>query len=143
VHIASLDREGTVESIADGTCNVMVGPLRFRARPEELTVIEPAPPPSAGTFRASGPAVNIDREFGREVNVIGMTADDATYRVDKFLDEAFLAGAETVRIIHGHGKGILRKAIAQLLKDHPQVEQFRLAPPEQGGGGATLVDMRK
>jgi DNA mismatch repair protein MutS2 len=72
-----------------------------------------------------------------------MTADEATARVDKFLDEAFYAGTEAVRIIHGHGKGILRRAIATLLTGHPQVEKFQLAPPNQGGGGATLVDLKK
>ena len=70
-------------------------------------------------------------------------AQDAVDRVDKFLDEAFLAGVESVRIIHGHGKGILRKAIAELLTGHLQVERFKLAPQDQGGTGATIVEMRK
>ena len=63
--------------------------------------------------------------------------------MDKFLDQAFLAGAENVRIIHGHGKGILRNSIAELLTGHPQVERFSLAPPEKGGGGATIVELKK
>ena len=78
-----------------------------------------------------------------ELNVIGLTSDEALNRVDKFLDQAFLAGTESIRIIHGHGKGILRKAIAGFLRGHPQVDHFRLAPPDQGGGGATLVDLKK
>jgi len=141
VRITSLDKEGTVESVQDGTCTVMVGSLKFRVRPEEITMVRAAA--VEPRFQASGPPVSIDQETDREVKVIGMTADEATDRVDKFLDEAFLAGVETVRIIHGHGKGILRKAIAELLKDHPQVERFQLAPPEKGGAGATLADLRK
>ncbi len=145
VRIPSLGKEGVVDSTQDDTCTVLVGSLKFRLRPEEIVPLQPA----AGTaaprpgFHASGPDVNIDEEFEREANVIGMTADEATDRVDKFLDEAFVAGADTVRIIHGHGKGILRRAIAQLLKGHPQVERFALAAPEKGGGGATVVEMRK
>ena len=84
-----------------------------------------------------------DKETSSELMVIGLTADDAIDRVDKFLDQAFLAGIENIRIIHGHGKGILRRAIAELLSHHPQVERFSLAPPEKGGGGATLVELKK
>ena len=75
--------------------------------------------------------------------MIGLTADEALDRVDKFLDQACLADAESVRIIHGHGKGILRRAVSKFLAEHPLVESFQLAPPEQGGGGATIVLLRK
>jgi len=75
--------------------------------------------------------------------VIGTTVDQATDRVDKFLDEAFIAGAETVRIVHGHGKGALRKAIGDLLTGHAHVERFNLAPSNEGGAGATIVALKK
>ena len=143
VRIQPLNQEGMVESIRDGTYIVIVGSLRYRASREDL--IRAAGSPSAEQPRS--PAFlagdeTLDKVFVSELNVIGLTADEATERVDKFLDDAFLAGAESIRIIHGHGKGILRRAIAQLLKDHPQVEKFRLAPGGQGGGGATLVELR-
>jgi DNA mismatch repair protein MutS2 len=77
-----------------------------------------------------------------ELKVIGLTADEALDQVDRFLDQAFLSGVDSIRIIHGHGKGILRKAIAQLLATHPQVERFSLAPPDKGGGGATIAIMK-
>jgi DNA mismatch repair protein MutS2 len=147
VHIASLDKEGVVDSVQDGTITVRVGSLKFRARAEELALIQPAgtssQPETKAESRRPSAASDLDQQFGPELNVIGMTADEATDRVDKFLDQAFLAGAETIRIIHGHGKGILRRAIAQLLDDHPQVERFQLAPPDKGGGGATVVELRK
>jgi DNA mismatch repair protein MutS2 len=146
VRITALDKVGVVDSIEDGTFWVLVGPLRFRASVDELQLVEPHRPESAPRPAEQGrpaQAVDIDREFNAELNVIGLTADEATNRVDKFLDEAFLAGTETLRIIHGHGKGILRRAIAQLLTDHPQVERFQLASPEKGGGGATIVELRK
>jgi DNA mismatch repair protein MutS2 len=146
VRILSLDKVGIVDSVEDGTFLVMVGPLRFRASAKELQLVEPHHAESAGRSpetRGKAQTADIDREFSAELNVIGLTADEATERVDKFLDEAFLAGTETLRIIHGHGKGILRRAIARLLTGHPQVERFQLAPPDKGGGGATIVELRK
>jgi DNA mismatch repair protein MutS2 len=142
VNIGSLDREGTVEAIHDGTYVVTVGPLRYRTERGDLERAggprRPAPVPSASS---SIPAPL--EEAVSELKVIGLTAYEALDRVDKFLDQAFLAGFETVRIIHGHGKGILRNAIAELLAGHPQVERFSPAPPEKGGGGATLVELKK
>jgi DNA mismatch repair protein MutS2 len=81
--------------------------------------------------------------FTSEINLIGATVDEATDRVDKYLDAAFLAGAESVRIIHGHGKGALRKAVADLLRGHPHVENFGPAPANEGGAGATIAVLKK
>jgi DNA mismatch repair protein MutS2 len=75
--------------------------------------------------------------------VIGQTTDEAVDAVDKFLDEAFLNSQAQLRIVHGHGTGALRRAIAELLKGHPHVERFAAAPPDQGGGGATLVELKQ
>ncbi len=142
VRVQSLDREGAVESIREGTYHVMIGPLRYRADREDLirigsaSPILPTPSPRGTMVDTPGDAVS-------ELKVIGLTADEALDQVDRFLDQAFLTGVENVRIIHGHGKGILRKAIADFLAKHPQVERFNLAPPEKGGGGATMVELRK
>jgi len=78
----------------------------------------------------------------REINVIGQRAEAAIQQVDKFLDSAALAQVERVRIVHGHGMGILKREIAELLKQNPHVEKFYLAPPEQGGAGATVVELK-
>ena len=144
VRVLSVDREGTVESIQGDDLTVAMGPLRFHADRGDVQWLAPsstATPSVKVQVAASG--MDVDAVVATEVNLIGMNADEARGRVDKVLDEAFLAGAETIRIIHGHGKGILRKAIADLLKGHPQVEKFSLAPPEQGGGGATIVELKK
>jgi DNA mismatch repair protein MutS2 len=144
VRIQSLDQEGVVETIRDGTYVVIVGSLRYRAERQDLSRLK-----SSQTASIRMPARRViaeetaDKPVASELKVIGMTADEAVARVDKFIDEAFLAGIENIRIIHGHGKGILRNAIAEHLADHPQVERFSLAPPEQGGAGATLVELRK
>jgi DNA mismatch repair protein MutS2 len=76
-----------------------------------------------------------------ELNLIGKTTDEAVDLVDKFLDEAFLNGQRQLRIIHGHGTGALRRAVAELLADHPHVERFSAAPHEKGGTGVTLVEL--
>jgi DNA mismatch repair protein MutS2 len=143
VKIRSLDREGTVDSIRDDAFVVIVGSLRYRADGNDLSKISGGQPGAPRSLPKSLSDDAADKETPSELKVIGLTADDAVDRVDKFLDQAFLAGIENVRIVHGHGKGILRNAIARLLTNHPQVDRFALAPPEQGGAGATLVTMKK
>ena len=76
-----------------------------------------------------------------ELNLIGKTTDEAVDLADKFLDEAFLNGLSEVRIIHGHGTGALRKAVAEFLKDHPHVARYAAAPQDKGGSGATVVEL--
>jgi DNA mismatch repair protein MutS2 len=146
VRIKTLSQEGTVESINGSEYTVLVGSLRFRARRDEIQLLKavaPAPKNTGPMTRGVSPDLSVDSNFSPEINVIGTTVDEATDRVDKFLDEAFLAGAETVRIVHGHGKGALRRAIAELLTGHTHVERFNLAPANEGGGGATVVALRK
>ena len=77
-----------------------------------------------------------------DLNVIGCSVDDARERVEKYLDRALLQEQPHVKIIHGHGTGQLRRSIAKLLEHHPQVDTFALAPREQGGEGATLVELK-
>lgn len=143
VRIRSLDREGTVETIRGDVYEVMVGILRYRAELADLEKIagRTAAQPSSSVHRMV--ENDLEAQPVSELKVIGLAADDALDQVDRFIDQAFLNGIENIRIIHGHGKGILRNAIAEHLSGHPQVERFSLAPPEQGGSGATLVELRK
>jgi DNA mismatch repair protein MutS2 len=147
VKIKTLDQEGTVESINGDEYTVLVGSLRFRAKRDELQLLKAAAAPAskhaAALPRGVSADVSVDSNFTPEIKVIGSTVDQATDRVDKFLDEAFMAGAETVRIVHGHGKGALRRAIAELLTGHAHVDRFNPAPPNQGGAGATIVQLIK
>jgi DNA mismatch repair protein MutS2 len=95
--------------------------------------------------RARGISVSIANEGENapsEINVIGYTVDDATREVQKFVDRAFLAGLPRVRVVHGSGMGILRKALRQALKEHPHVESVAEPPQNEGGGGATVVELR-
>jgi len=146
VRILSIGQEGVVESVGENVYTISLGSLKFRSELNDLQLISTgsaAAPRSEESKRSPQSGAELDAGMITELNVIGLTADEAIQRVDKFLDAAFYSGAESVRIIHGHGKGILRRAIAELLTNHPQVEKFSLAPPDKGGGGATLVDLRK
>jgi DNA mismatch repair protein MutS2 len=78
-----------------------------------------------------------------EINLIGRTVDEATGELEKYLDRAFLAGLPRVRIIHGHGAGILRRGVREFLKSHPHVATIAEAPQNEGGQGATLVELRQ
>jgi len=79
----------------------------------------------------------------QEINVIGQHAEEARDAVDEFLDRAVMATASRVRIVHGHGMGILKKTIADLLSRHPHVAKFYPAPQQEGGAGATIVELRE
>ncbi len=95
--------------------------------------------------RARGISVSLESEGANvptEINVIGQTVDDASREVEKFVDRAFLAGLPRVRVVHGSGMGILRKALRQMLQKHPHVASVAEPPQNEGGGGATVVELR-
>jgi DNA mismatch repair protein MutS2 len=79
----------------------------------------------------------------QEINVIGQRAEEARDNVDQFLDRAVMATASRVRIVHGHGMGILKKVLWELLERHPHVEKHYTAPPQEGGTGATIVELKE
>ncbi len=83
-----------------------------------------------------------DSETPHDLNVIGCAVDEALSRTEQYLDQAVLHTRRHVRIIHGHGTGVLRRSIAGLLETHPQVARFAPAQREQGGTGVTVVDLK-
>jgi len=129
--------------LKDGVVEVEAGLLKLQVSSED--VVEVLPPGSS--VPETRPQVRLESDLGprqlvREINVIGKRAEEACAEVDKFLDTAVLASVERVRIIHGHGMGILRRAIAELLANHPHVERFYPAPPEEGGAAVTVVELK-
>ena len=132
-------------SIDGNRAEIDVRGKRIQAKVKELRVISPpSPTASAGQARVR---VNVDlkpREgMLSELNVIGMTVDQAVDRVSRYLDDTLVTDLHEVRIVHGHGTGQLRKGIAAFLKTHPQVEKYYAAPDNQGGGGATIVELKE
>jgi DNA mismatch repair protein MutS2 len=151
VKLRSFGSVGIVDQIKDGVAEVRVKSLRFREKLENLDLVKATTPkPQAGKLeklrRSAATETHLaaaDDRAQSELNVIGQTTDEAVDAVDKFLDEASLASLSKVRIIHGHGTGALRRAIGALLDGHPHVSRFLPAPPDQGGAGATLVELRQ
>jgi DNA mismatch repair protein MutS2 len=110
---------------------------------EEL-LPESSPAPTSklpeGVRFQPGPALN---PTVREINLVGEHAAEAIERVEKFLDAAVMATASRVRIVHGHGMGILKRAVQDVLRSSPHVEKFYPATPFEGGTGATIVELKE
>jgi DNA mismatch repair protein MutS2 len=144
VRLKGIRQPATVRRVmTNGMIEVDAGFLKMQipaADVEEIlaSVTAPAARPNV-TFR-QGPS--FDGSF-REINLIGQRAEEACTQVDKLLDSAALAEVDRIRIIHGHGMGILKRAVADLLAKHPHVEKFYVAPPEEGGSGATIVELKQ
>jgi DNA mismatch repair protein MutS2 len=147
VKITSLGRAGVVRGKSGEWLEVEVGHLRTRIRVEDVSEVTPGLPQS-GSQPSKPSAVRVRMEGGvregslSEINVIGETAEEALRRVDKFLDNAYLASLSRVRVVHGSGKGILRKSLAEMFAEHPHVEKFSPAPQNEGGAGATIVELK-
>ena len=95
--------------------------------------------------RRRGVSVSVadpDPEMRPEINLIGRTVDEATSEVEKFLDRAYLAGLPRIRIVHGTGMGILRRALRAMLERHPHVASISEPGQAEGGAGATVVELR-
>jgi DNA mismatch repair protein MutS2 len=144
VAVGGLGLEGVVQSIQGDHAEVDVRGKRMRTKLTDLRVLTPASALAASPSRVR---VNVDlapRPGGSltEINVIGNNAEEAVGRVDRFLDDAASTDLRSVRIVHGYGTGTLRRAIAEFLRQHPLVSNFGPAPDNQGGGGATVVELK-
>jgi DNA mismatch repair protein MutS2 len=132
----------------DNHFEVEVGAMKMKiARDDIAEVLSKAADSRVEAARARGISVSLNNESesqnaASEINVIGYNVDDATRAVEKFVDHAFLAGLPRVRVVHGSGMGILRKALRQALQQHPHVESVAEPPQNEGGGGATVVELR-
>ncbi len=141
VRLKGIRQPATIRRVLEnGELEVEAGYLKMRVPAADVEDVIPKGPARSQTVTFhQGP------EFAsslREINVIGRRAEEACDSVDKFLDTAALAQAENVRIVHGHGMGILKKAIAELLARNPHVAKFYAARPEEGGSGATIVELK-
>jgi DNA mismatch repair protein MutS2 len=135
--------EGVVIEIHGKQAEIDVKGKRLRAPLRDLRAVGKIERSESQSARVR---VNVDLQpragSHSEVNVIGCTVDEAISRVEKFLDESTVSDQQTIRIIHGHGTGQLRRGLAAFLKEHPLVAKFELAPNNQGGGGVTVVELK-
>ncbi|MBV9181285.1 MAG: endonuclease MutS2 [Acidobacteria bacterium] len=147
VKLKSLRRNGKVIRVLESDqFEVEVGAMKMRIPREDIAeVVARAADAPINAARARGVSVSLAAEsetVAAEINVIGHSVDDATRELERFLDRAFLAGLARVRIVHGSGMGILRKALRQFLEQHPHVESIAEAPQSEGGAGATIAELR-
>ena len=145
VIVGGLGLEATVTALHDGTAELDVRGKRMRASLRDLRVVG-----GNGGGQAKAPArVSVHVELqpretsAMDLNVIGCTVDEALSRAERFLDQTLLSDQRVVRLIHGYGTGQLKRALAGFLQQHPLVARFATAPPEQGGGGVTVVELKE
>ena len=154
VLIKSMNKVAVVQrEIEKDLFEVALGPIKMRVKRDELS--EPSrseasaakADPLAAARRQKNVHVTVTSantdDMRMEINLIGRTVDEATEELEKYLDRAFLAGLPRVRIIHGHGAGILRRGVREFLKGHPHVATIAEAAQNEGGQGATLVELRQ
>jgi DNA mismatch repair protein MutS2 len=140
VIVGGLGLEAVVTAVHDGTAELDVRGKRMRASVRDLRVIA-ATDSGAGNVRVN---VELQPRDGTpaDLNVIGCTVDEAIARAERFLDEALMTDQRVLRLIHGYGTGQLKRALTGFLQQHPLVARFATAPPEQGGGGVTVVELK-
>jgi DNA mismatch repair protein MutS2 len=147
VKLKSVGRNAKIlRKIDDKHFEVEVGSMKMRVAREDIAeVVVRASDTPVNAARAKGVSISLQSENASvpsEINVIGHTVDDATREVEKFVDRAFLAGLPRIRVVHGSGMGILRKALRQYLQKHPHVESIAEPPQQEGGGGATVAELK-
>jgi DNA mismatch repair protein MutS2 len=147
VKLKSVGRPAVVSrKLDDNHFEVEIGAMKMRVTRDDIAeVVVRAADSPVKAARARGISVSLegeDQNMPSEINVIGHTVDDATREVEKFVDRAFLAGLQRVRVVHGSGMGILRRALRQYLQQHPHVASVTEPPQQEGGAGATVVELR-
>ena len=152
VRLKSLGRTAVVErQIDDGNFEVAMGPMKMRVPRGDIAEVlsrraasvELNPVEAARRRGVSVTMASSTDDMRAEINVIGQTVAEATAEVEGFLDRAFLAGLQRVRIIHGTGMGVLRRALRTMLAGHPHVATVTEAAQAEGGAGATIVELRQ
>ena len=131
--------------LGNGRIEVEAGFMKLQVSIDDVIEVLPETGGAAGklpknvTYRPAPELAPVHQE----INVIGQRAEEARDAVDEFLDRAVMATASRVRIVHGHGMGVLKKIIGELLSHHPHVARHYPAPQQEGGAGATIVELRE
>jgi len=145
VKYTKLDQTGDVESLPDsrGNFRIRLGSIHMTVNVKDVVIAESEPQGNKEKKRAKYGNMSFGKTktVSTEINLIGMNLDDATDRMNKYIDDAFLAGLKTVSIIHGRGSGILRKGLRAELRRNKHVESYKSAPYDQGGEGNTIVTL--
>ncbi|MFZ5591269.1 MAG: endonuclease MutS2 [Bacillota bacterium] len=139
VFIPRFGQSGLVLAVDGQQAQVQVGVIKVNVSLAELRAAQPAR--SERRVQLGGMLAGKTKHIETRLDLRGMTADEALPEVDKYLDDAFLAGLKQVQLVHGKGTGALRAAVQQHLKKHPRVKSFRLGEQGEGGLGVTVVEL--
>lgn len=144
VLVYSLGKEGEIVAVRGERIDVRLGTAVFAVSRSDLRAVPAAAParpraPLPKAHESSKPAADDLGGGAREIILIGKTVEEGLEALDKFLDDASLAGWTEVRVVHGHGTGRLRTAVRRFLKSHALVESHRSGEPYEGGDGATIA----
>ena len=145
VHTFSL--EGTVKTLpnAKGEVTVQMGLLTSQVNIKDLEILEKPKPEKEKTthsYNVGGKGINKAAHISPDINLLGKTVDEAVAELDKYLDDAYLAGLNQVTIVHGKGTGALRKGIHTYLKRQKHVDSYRLGTFGEGEAGVTIVTFK-
>lgn len=147
VRVLSLNLTGTVSSLPDARGNLFVqmGILRSQVKLSDLELVEEAVITAKQFQKSSTGKIKMSKSasVSTEINLIGMTVDEALAHLDKYLDDAYLAHLPSVRIVHGKGTGALRKAVQGLLKRNKYVKSYRLGEFGEGDAGVTIATFKQ
>ncbi len=144
VKILSMDLDGTVSSIPDAKGNLYVqcGIMRMQTNINDVLLPEKSAKNNKKATSAFTGAMQRSASISTELNLLGLTVDDALAKLDKYLDDASLAHLSKVRIVHGKGTGALRSAVQSHLKKSPYVRSYRLAEYGEGDAGVTIAELK-
>ena len=147
VRVLSLNLTGTVSSLPDakGSLFVQMGILRSQVKLNDLELVEESVITAKQFQKTSTGRIKMSKSasVSTEINLIGMTVDEALAHLDKYLDDAYLAHLPSVRIVHGKGTGALRKAVQGLLKRNKYVKSYRLGEFGEGDAGVTIATFKQ
>jgi len=142
VHVSSLRKDGSIIRQIDAeTYEVSVQNMRAQAKLTDLTAPKDPPRPEATELARRMQARKV-RSTSPEIHLRGRNVAEALLELEKYLDDASLAGLQQVRIVHGKGTGALRQGLREYLATNSQVRSFETAPQSEGGSGATVVYLR-
>ncbi|MCR4739450.1 MAG: endonuclease MutS2 [Lachnospiraceae bacterium] len=144
VRILSMDLRGTVSSIPDDKGNLFVqcGIMRMTANMDDIEFIEDNHDKKKDRTYTGTAGLSKSSFISAEINLIGLTTDEAVNRLDKYLDDAYLSHLNTVRVVHGKGTGALRNAVWNHLKRLKYVKSYKLGEFGEGDAGVTIVEFK-
>ncbi len=146
VYIVSLDKTGYLLEDPDRSGKVMaqIGIVKTKVKLDDLQLVENEVQFHVGgkTQKLSAVKVSVNRDFKSELDLRGMTGDEAWSIVDKYFDDAAISGFHSVRLIHGKGTGALKNALWKYLKGDRRVASFRIGQFGEGDGGVTVVELK-